>query len=582
MSVVARRIGARTHPWFDSPWHLVVGVGVLYVIGVRSAFWIIEQSGLGAVYFPPAGITLAVLVLAPVRRWPVVLAVVGVCELGVDVWMGVPLEDAIGFAAANVVGPAVGATLIGQVLALMERPGRSALLWTIIGCGAGIGTFVSALIGSTVAFPVGSSDQLTLLGQWWLGDALGVVAIGLLILSIALSSKPRLGITTPGLVVVGLLSIGVVMSLAFTDLPVLSVPLAGTLIVAAMFGSVPANLSTAIASTTVAVWLAFEDGELITGLTTAQSLVVYKLTLIVFGTMAAFVAVESSQRVRATTAAVEHRMRADNERETVEALQRLLLPPAELRGESFTASGLYVAATRDLGVGGDWYEVLELPDGRVMVAVGDIVGHGAAAAHTMNRLRILTTLCAADSHTAGDLLQAVEARARGLVDAFASTVWIGLFDPSTAELSYTAAGHPPGFLASDDGVVRLESGLNPPMFVDPGQPKTDRTVTVPAGATLVLYTDGLIERPGEAIDVGLSRLEAAVAQSADSMSPEELWERVSARDPGRNGRDDSIVLMVSFDAASALTSSERIESTPAVEIESPPHDPRADDRLKTN
>ncbi|MEM8748023.1 MAG: PP2C family protein-serine/threonine phosphatase, partial [Actinomycetota bacterium] len=162
------------------------------------------------------------------------------------------------------------------------------------------------------------------------------------------------------------------------------------------------------------------------------------------------------------------------------------------------------------------------------------------------------------------------------------TVWIGLFDPSTAELSYTAAGHPPGFLASDDGVVRLESGLNPPMFVDPGQPKTDRTVTVPAGATLVLYTDGLIERPGEAIDVGLSRLEAAVAQSADSMSPEELWERVSARDPGRNGRDDSIVLMVSFDAASALTSSERIESTPAVEIESPPHDPRADDRLKTN
>lgn len=548
VSVLVDRMGARTHPWFDSPWRLAVGVGVLYLAGARAAFWIIDQSGLGAVYFPPAGLTLAVLVLTDRRRWPIVLGVAGACEFGLNVWMDTPVGDAIGFAIANTVGPTVGALLIGAIVQRLQPSSRSAVLWTIVGAGAGVGAFVSALIGATTAIPFGRSDHLSLLGQWWLGDALGVVAIGLLILSAALSAKPKLGITVPGIIVVVLVSIGVLMSLALTDMPVLFVPMAGALVIAASFGSVPASICTAVASTIVAAWLAFEEGDLLVGLTTAQSLVILKLTLLVFGAMAAFVAVESSRRVRATEAEVEHRMRVETERRTVKSLQRLLLPPSEQSGDSFDASGLYIAATGDLGVGGDWYEVLELPDGRVMVAVGDIVGHGAAAAHVMNRLRILATLCAADSRTSGELLEALEFRGSGLIDAFASTVWIGLFDPSSREMSYAAAGHPPGFLVSDDGVIQLESGFNPPMFIVPEGPKHHRTVVVPAGATLVLYTDGLIERPGESIDLGLARLEQALAEPYDGLHPEELWERVSGLDDKGEVRDDSIVLTVSFAA----------------------------------
>src|SRR5690606_28514121 len=163
----------------------------------------------------------------------------------------------------------------------------------------------------------------------------------------------------------------------------------------------------------------------------------------------------------------------------VNRLQRLLLPPERIGGRHHAAFGSYFAGTGALGVGGDWYDVAALPDGRVFITVGDVVGRGAAAAAVMARLRAVMLVLAPPAEDAGALLAHLDQHIDHMIDALGTTVWAGLYDPAQEQLSYASAGHLPGFLIPRDGdVVRLDHKVGAPLGVDPAAAKPTSVVAV--------------------------------------------------------------------------------------------------------
>ena len=535
---------------------------VAYGAGSWVAFWLADRTGLSAVFFPPAGLTAGVLLITSRRRWPAVLAAAACAELAMDLTQGLGLAESIGFASANALEPLVGATLLRWVVP--ERLDLSIVrhLVSYLACAVAGGPVVGAVVGSASAVGFGDNGYARTAWQWWLGDALGVLLVATVILTWPLPDRSTVAVTgttrsagvrlwkVPLVVLTAGAAVGI---LSGTDMPLLFLALTGIVVCGALFGVRTAAATALLAAVAAGLWLPFETGGLFTGLDPGTALVIVKLKFLVFESAGLLVGAELAERVRLSVAAVEMEHQAALQRATVERLQRLLLPPERQVGPAFEAAGLYIAATSELGVGGDWYESTDLPDGRVFVAVGDIVGHGAVAAAQMGRLRTIATLCAIEAGDAADLLRRLEGRAGPMVDVFASTAWLGLFDPTTRLLSFASAGHPPAYLVAAGGespVRRLDCPPNVPLLVVPAGPKTASQVRLPAGATLVVYTDGLIERRGESLDVGLSRLEAALAglapgSAAGLVGPEQVWAAVDQR-MGRVSDDDTIVLTVRF------------------------------------
>jgi serine phosphatase RsbU (regulator of sigma subunit) len=147
---------------------------------------------------------------------------------------------------------------------------------------------------------------------------------------------------------------------------------------------------------------------------------------------------------------------ADEEYRLVDRLQRMLLPPARMHGAHYEAHGRYLPASAGLEIGGDWYDASELPDGRVFVSVGDVVGHGPEAAATMSQMKVAISVLASDAGDVSTLLGRLDEAAARIPGALCTTAWVGYFDPSTGVLSYAAAGHLPGFLTIGDRVLRLD------------------------------------------------------------------------------------------------------------------------------
>jgi signal transduction histidine kinase len=153
---------------------LAVVVGGLYALGALLPFWFLASPSSGAAFFPPAGITLAALLLTPRRTWPLWLGAAMVGELAVDLTHGLPLDLAVGFGLANTIEPLVGA-LASQWL--VERYGRSvrAMLGSYVLGGVLLGPIVGATIAVTASDLWGSGTAQW--GTWWLGDALGVLVV---------------------------------------------------------------------------------------------------------------------------------------------------------------------------------------------------------------------------------------------------------------------------------------------------------------------------------------------------------------------------------------------------------------------
>ena len=196
---------------------------------------------------------------------------------------------------------------------------------------------------------------------------------------------------------------------------------------------------------------------------------------------------------------------ADARREMAETLQRSLLPgplPA-LDGVAVTAR--YLPAVAGTSAGGDWYDVLETDGGTVAVAVGDVVGHGAPAAAAMGQLRsALATLLLAGFGPAR-ALELLDRFAEHVPGARVATVACVLLDRRTGRLRWSSAGHPPPLLLGA-GAEYLAGGTGPALGVEVSRPRTEAVSDLAPGGTVLLYTDGLVERRGVDLDDGLGRL----------------------------------------------------------------------------
>jgi PAS domain S-box-containing protein len=190
--------------------------------------------------------------------------------------------------------------------------------------------------------------------------------------------------------------------------------------------------------------------------------------------------------------------------------ESLLGPPVLLPGAGHAAR--YVPAAHGLNVGGDWYNAQRLPDGRLALAVGDVVGSGLESATIMGQLRSALSAAALGAQSAADGIGTLDAFASSVPGAECATAVLALVDVERKTLEYARAGHPPPILASPNGEVRvLDGGSGMPLGVRPDtSPRQLGEVEFEAGALLVMYSDGLIERRGESIEVGLARLQASV------------------------------------------------------------------------
>jgi hypothetical protein len=189
-------------------------------------------------------------------------------------------------------------------------------------------------------------------------------------------------------------------------------------------------------------------------------------------------------------------------------LQTSLLPDLRVP-DGLAAYAGYVPAQGAMSVGGDWYDLVDLGDGRVAFSMGDVAGHGLGAAATMGKLRSGTRAEALRASAPAEALTGLDRFASYLDGRPLATVVYAVLDLATGALCYALAGHPPPLLIRADGTAELlEGGRSPLLGVTPLGPRDEAQTTLRRGDTLILYTDGLVERPGTPIDDGLSRLAA--------------------------------------------------------------------------
>jgi anti-anti-sigma factor len=240
--------------------------------------------------------------------------------------------------------------------------------------------------------------------------------------------------------------------------------------------------------------------------------------------------------------AFERAALADARREMAETLQRSLLPgslPA-LKGVAVTVR--YLPAVGGTRAGGDWYDVLPVDGSQVAVAVGDVIGHGAPAAAVMGQLRsALATLLLA-GFTPARALEHLDRFADQVPGAAISTVACLLLDTATGRVTYSSAGHLPPLLLNAVGHEQLDGALGPALGIAVTGRRREAATTVPAGATLLLYTDGLVERRGDTLDAGQERLGAAAALRRSAPLPA-LIDGVLADLDDANGFTDDVAVV---------------------------------------
>jgi phosphoserine phosphatase RsbU/P len=188
------------------------------------------------------------------------------------------------------------------------------------------------------------------------------------------------------------------------------------------------------------------------------------------------------------------------------ALHRSLLPAAlpELPGHEL--AGRYVAGTGT--VGGDWYDVFVLPDGKLGIVVGDVAGSGLQAAVVMGRMRSALRAYVLEAADPAIALRLLDRKIQYFEGDAMATLLYATYDPAHGQLWLSSAGHPPPVMALPDGPAAavLPIRPDPPIGTADDPPRRSAVVTIPPGGLLCCYTDGLVERRDRAIDEGIGLL----------------------------------------------------------------------------
>ncbi len=241
--------------------------------------------------------------------------------------------------------------------------------------------------------------------------------------------------------------------------------------------------------------------------------------------------------------ALDRARRYETERDIAETLQRSVLPETLPSMEGLRVAAVYLPGSTAVDVGGDWFDTLTLADGRMGFVVGDVVGKGVEAAATMAQLRNGMRALTLDHRTPGETVTKLNLLLSSYTDVPFATLGYVTLDPRTLDATVTSAGHPPPLVVEPDGEIRyLEGGGGLPLGADPDASYTEWHTTLEPGAIVVLYTDGLVERPDRSIDEGLDLLAAAAA--AAPREPDAFVNAVVEELLGKGARGDDVALLV--------------------------------------
>jgi serine phosphatase RsbU (regulator of sigma subunit) len=229
---------------------------------------------------------------------------------------------------------------------------------------------------------------------------------------------------------------------------------------------------------------------------------------------------------------------------TSHTLQANLLPPQPPEVAGLRMAVRYLAATYGVEVGGDFYDVVRLPQEQVAMAVGDVVGHDITAAATMGQLNSVYRALLVDQPTPSAVIDRLQASWSLLGLQRMATALFATLDPASGQLRMASAGHPPPLLLAGGHAEFLPVRPSRMLGAPPAPaPALEWAGVLPVGATLVLFTDGLVESRSADIDDGLANLLAA-AEAAGTSDPDELCDRLLADLTGVHRADDIALLVL--------------------------------------
>ncbi len=531
-------------------------VAVTYYIGARVGLTLSLVERNVTPLWPPTGIAVAAFLLFGRSLWPGV----AVAAFAVNLPISEGALAAAATAAGNTMAPLVAALLLARVGFRPQLDRRQDAL-SIVFLGALASTLISATIGAGTLVASGAISSHSLVSAWavwWTGDAMGVLTVAPFLLCLPLFRE------LPGwsrarwfeAIAVLALAAAVItwtarseLQLLYLTLPVVAwaswrLQLRG----AAPIALVVSLIATASAAGDVGAFAnetLFEQMLTLQAFNACVALTSFFLAALVSernrtAEALARATVELEDRVQRRTAqlsatnaqlleeirerseAQEHLSREEERsrrtHEIAEALQRNLLPDQLSQIQGLALAARYVPATADMEVGGDWYDVIQIRDGLIGLAIGDVAGHGPQAAATMGQVRMALRAYVVQDPSPVSVMSGVHQLVSHLPLPEMVTLMYLVLEPASGTLRFANAGHPPPLVLGGGGSRYVEGEVSPPLGVTAEAHFTETRLDLRAGETLLLYTDGLVERREESIQVGLDRLmRVAVGQEGSEV-----------------------------------------------------------------
>lgn len=504
-----------------------------------------EAAAIGLTYYVTAKLSLRLALVGEsvTPLWPPTgIALVASLWFGYRAWVGIavaaflvnlPISPnaaaAAGIAAGNTLAPLIARRML-EVLGFRSELDRLRDALSLVFAGALASMMVSATAGTVSLLASGeieAADFGSTWSVWWAGDAMGILAVAPFLLGlrqIRVRGAPPLRRVGEAFVLFGGIA-AASFSLHRTERPVWVIvfPLLGW---AAwrfkQLGAGPAALIVIV----MATWAAAHDNGPFAGTGLIQKMVMLQLFNAVVAFTSFFFAAIVTERERAVAGRQrsierEREVQAklyERERRIAETLQRSLLPERLPDIPDVQAAARYIPAASELEVGGDWYDIIPMHDGRLGLGIGDVAGHGVGAAAAMGQVRSAFRAYLLEGLPPAQILERLNALLRELLPGAMATLACAQLDPELGTMRIARAGHPPPLLLASGGAVNLiEGGLAPPLGVIPLIGPEEVEVELPMNSTLLFYTDGLIERRRESMDQGLLRLESVLAATPEDL-----------------------------------------------------------------
>jgi serine phosphatase RsbU (regulator of sigma subunit) len=250
--------------------------------------------------------------------------------------------------------------------------------------------------------------------------------------------------------------------------------------------------------------------------------------------------------------------RYGEQRSISETLQQALLPQQNPSVPNLEIASRYLAGADGVEIGGDWFSIIDLEHRRFAFAVGDVSGKGVGAAAIMARLRFTVRAYLTEGHPPEVVLAMCSRQLNVNRDGHLATVLVGVGDVDSGTITVANAGHLDPLILSEGAADFTHTNVGLPLGVT-STTYTSSTIQLVPGSALVVYTDGLVERRGESLDIGMARLAQFGAVSHDSL--EDFLTTITARSDGGAYDDDTAILAFRW--------------TPRIEIAADSNDPAA-------